>query len=149
MAYQNYMDNNDLFYLNHANKKVNDFKDDALEYKIKDKNDNLIVTISKQENEIIFNKIKDLLNNKIYDSCNYLKKLRDLDNFSSFNIKDQINIINNLIVAMSRNSEKSKLMSYYKEAGNAKLLITKDITKNNIKIIYESPTGLFVKKKKI
>lgn len=149
MAYQNYMDNNDLFYLNHVNKKVNDFKDDALEYKIKDKNDNLIVTISKQENEIIFNKIKDLLNNKIYDSCNYLKKLRDLDNLSSFNIKDQINIINNLIVAMSRNSEKSKLMSYYKEAGNAKLLITKDITKNNIKIIYESPTGLFVKKKKI
>ena len=149
MAYQNYMDNNDLFYLNHANKKVNDFKDDALEYKIKDKNDNLIVTISKQENEIIFNKIKDLLNNKIYDSCNYLRKLRDLDNFSSFNIKDQINIINNLIVAMSRNSEKSNLMSYYKEAGNAKLLITKDITKNNIKIIYESPTGLFVKKKKI
>lgn len=145
IAYQNYMDNNDLFYLNYANKKVNDFKDDALEYKIKDKNDNLIVTISKQENEIIFNKIKKIMNKKVYDSCSYIVRLRELNDFDKFSIKEQISILNNLLIALTRKIDNCKLPNYSISIFRPSINVTND----QITIIYESPTGLFVKKKKI
>ena len=118
-------------------------------YDYLNKNGEVILQISKDMNKKIFNTLIETANKPVYDSCNYIKRIRDLSNFETFNIKSQIEILNNIILTLSRNSEKSKLDSYYKEVGNALLRVSKDVTKNNITLLYESPTGLFVTKRKI
>lgn len=150
MAYQNYIDNNILYYLDKANKlSADSLKDDTITYDYLNKNGEVILQISKDMNKKIFNTLIETANKPVYDSCNYIKRIRDLSNFETFNIKSQIEILNNIILTLSRNSEKSKLDNYYKEVGNALLRVSKDVTKNNITLLYESPTGLFVTKRKI
>ena len=150
MAYQNYIDNNILYYLDKANKlSADSLKDDTITYDYLNKNGEVILQISKDMNKKIFNTLIETAKKPVYDSCNYIKRIRDLSNFETFNIKSQIEILNNIILTLSRNSEKSKLDNYYKEVGNALLRVSKDVTKNNITLLYESPTGLFVTKRKI
>lgn len=150
MAYQNYIDNNILYYLDKANKlSADSLKDDTITYDYLNKNGEVVLQISKDMNKKIFNTLIETAKKPVYDSCNYIKRIRDLSNFETFNIKSQIEILNNIILTLSRNSEKSKLDNYYKEVGNALLRVSKDVTKNNITLLYESPTGLFVTKRKI
>ena len=149
MAYQNYIDNNILYYLDKANKIIGNIENDASEYNYLNKNNEVILTISKKENQNIFNILKQISNKPIYDSCNYIKRIGNLSDFENFNMKEQIEILNNILITLSRNSEKSNLKKYYPSVGNAILLITKNVTSNNITLIYESPTGLFVTKRKV
>lgn len=150
MAYQNYLENNDLYYLSKATKLLDNLTEHDEYYEYRNKEGELILTITKEENENIFKRINLLLKQKVYDSCNYLVRIRDLPNFEEFNIKEQIEILNNLVSAMSRNADSNcKLKKYYSSAGNPILLVSKNITKNQVCLINESPTGLFTHQKKI
>ena len=68
-----------------------------------------------------------------------------LNDFDKFSIKEQISILNNLLIALTRKIDNCKLPNYSISIFRPSINVTND----QITIIYESPTGLFVKKKKI
>lgn len=153
MAYQNYISNDSLLYFNIAYKKINELPDDQDEIElVTDLRKKKKVVISKQENYKIFIELIYKTKNKVYDSCNYIVKLRDIDDkdtFMQFNLKEQITIIYELIKMLSRDAEASNLLNYYKSLSNGKLRLSKNITGKKMQLIYESPTGLYSYKKDI
>lgn len=153
MAYQNYLSNENIAYFNFAYKRINDLPEnlDSIEIK-KDRKEESNIIISKEKNYLVFQELINNANKKVYDSCNYIVKIRnisDKDFFMKFNLKEQIQIIFEVIKMFSRSSDLSKLLNFYKESSNGKLLISKNITDKKIKLIYESPTGLYTYKKDI
>lgn len=153
MAYQNYLSNENITYFNFANKIINNLPEnlDSIEIKKDRKEENNII-ISKEKNYLVFHELINNANKKVYDSCNYIVKIRNISNkdfFMKFNLKEQIQIIFELVKMLSRTSELSKLLNFYKESSNGKLRISKNITDKKIKLIYESPTGLYTYKKDI
>lgn len=153
MAYQNYISNENLLYFNITYRKINELPDNQDEIElITDLREKQKIVISKQKNYEVFSELISKTKNKVYDSCNYIVKLRDIDDkeiFMQFNLKNQITIIYELIRMLSRDAEASCLSTYYKSLSNGKLRLSKNITGKNIQLIYESPTGLYSYKKDI
>ena len=153
MAYQNYIDNDLLLYFNFAFKKIDQLSEDntILQQEIitnKYEEHNFIIT--KEKNKMIFDSLINNSFNKVYDSCNYIVKLRNLkddNSFNDFSLKKQIEVINQLIIYMSRNSDSSTLKNYFSNLSDGRLRPTKNITKKKIYLIHESPTGLYKYKK--
>ena len=146
-VYQHYMDNDYLLYLDAANKKESsiDISLDEQEIVKNRKGDKLL--ISKKINHEIFNSLLSDSKNSIYDTCNYINKFRETDItvFDSLNMKEQLDVINNVIMLLSRDNEKSKLdnKKFNNISSTPNMRPTNNITGTNISIIYESPTGLF------
>lgn len=146
MAYQNYLDNDYLNYLNKASKyiKLNLVQEGDIvkEIIINKKQDKFV--ISKEYNLSILNELINICNKKVYDSCNYIVKIRSvsIDKFISLSIKEQINIINQVIKCLSRKSEECNL-SIIDGPKTCMLRHTNNISNEDITLIYESPTGLF------
>lgn len=153
MAYQNYLDNDYLLYLQQAS-KVYEQIDTSLDYQefVKNlKNDKIIV--SKEKNLEIFMQLLANANKKVYDTTTYIVKLRTIqkDNFISSDMKEQLDILKNMILCLSRNNENCKFKKdlLKDDISNFMMIITNNITKQNITLIYESPTGLFSHEVKI
>jgi len=153
IAYQNYISNDSLLYFNIAYKRINDLPDNKDEIElVTDLRKKQKVVISKQKNYDIFNELISKTKNKVYDSCTYIVKLRDIDDkdaFMQFNLKDQITIIYELIKMLSRDAESSLLSTFFKQTYKGLLRPSKNITGKKVQLIYESPTGLYSYKKDI
>lgn len=147
MAYQNYVDNDYLIYLKLANKHIDNILDEnaSIQEISKNRKEEKMV-ISKEKNIEIFDSLINTAKKRIYDSCNYVVKLREIDRnvFAKLSIKDQINVINNIISTLSRTSEKSSFkISELNAPTNCLLRVTNNISGETITLIYESATGLF------
>lgn len=147
MAYQNYIDNDYLNYLNKTNKYIEQkVIDDSLDYQeiIKNK-DGKVFIVSKQKNIEIFNSLISVANKKVYDSCNYIVKLRELDQiiFYSLSLISQIKCLINFVLCLSRKSEQTNFIKELCGPTACKLCLSTNITGENITLIYESATGLF------
>ena len=152
MAFQNYIDNQDLAYLQKTQNKYNEINIDlpSQEFVLNRKGE--IFVISKKRNLEIFDKLIQSAKKEVYNTCNYIVAMRDLDRaiFESIDLKKQLNTLNTMINCLSRNNE---LCKFEKEFTNMpktfKFLPTMNITDKSITIIYESPTGLFSHEVKI
>ena len=145
MAYQNYVDNDILYYLDRSNKNIDklDVIDNAVEI-IKNRREEKFV-VSKQINGDIFESLINITKKDVYDTCNYIVKARDTDKevFMSLTLKEQIETLNNLIKMFSRDCESVKFDSKFSNASkNQKLLLSNNINEP-LQIVYESPTGLY------
>lgn len=152
MAHQNYIDNDILSYLNFANKHLSelDVKEDIVEIVKNKKNDKIL--ISKSINLDIFKTLVMISFNPVYDSCNYIVKARNTqeDVFIELNLKDQIETLTNFVSMYSRDCEAVKFNPVLENMSkNMKLLLSNNVTGQDICIIYESPTGLFSHEVKI
>lgn len=155
LAYQNYIDdksNNYSYYLSKAYKHldlIDQNKDecDVILNRFEKKN----LHITKEMNYQIFKKLVDNCKNVHYDSCNFLIKVRDIEDkqfFMAFDLRQQISIIFETIKLMSRSFKQSQLNNFYKGiTGDGRK--TNTITNNKIYIIHESPTGLYSRKELI
>lgn len=141
LAYQSYLDNDMLAYLQKANKykeQLKEYSDDVFEEQTS-RNGN-IINISKEENMKIFDEIIKIYRHKTFDKCNFIEKERnkDREEFYSKSLGYQIEELNNMIKLLSR-----------KGANNKFLRPTLDITNKKITLINESPTGLYSYKEEI
>lgn len=157
MAYQNYLDNDILVYLNKASHELekrlylnnNDLIQDSLILQT-NKNQEDFFTISKEKNMNILNELILTSKKDVYDTCNYIRKLREfpIKEFESLNLKQQIETLNTFIGLLSRNSESFSL-KHIKNLSSNCLRLSTNITSKNISLIFESPSGLFSKEEKI
>ena len=152
MAYQNYIDNDYLYYLHWANKHLEDLLDNQEKqtFIYNSKNDQFEVSTAK--NKEIFQYLLQKTKAKVYDTCNYIVKAREtnIEIFEQLTLKEQITMINLWIKMMSRDCEKVKFDARFTNFSNCLLRLSNNINpKDSITIIYESPTGLFKHEVKI
>lgn len=146
MAYQNYIDNDYLLYLDKANKKIEhiDITLDYQEFIVNKKEEKFVV--SKEQNIKIFDYIVKIAKKPVYDSCNYIVKLREINKevFTNLDVKQQIDTINNMIKCLSRNNEYAKFVSKeLTELNKPNFRVTNNITNEHVVLLYESASGLF------
>lgn len=146
MAYQNYIDNDILSYLQKANKYIDklDTKEKEVSITLNRKEETFIV--SKTINISIFSRLIEISKKEIYDSCNYIVKARisDINIFENLSLKLQVETLNDLVKMFSRDSESVKFnISLSNMASALNLRISNNISSQEISIIYESPTGLY------
>lgn len=153
MAYQNYIDNDYLYYLHWANKHLEDLLDNQEKqtFIYNSKNDQF--EVSKAKNKEIFQYLLQKTKAKVYDTCNYIVKAREtnIEIFEQLTLKEQIIMMNQWIKMMSRDCEKVKFDAKFTNLPKTRLLlVNKNLNpKDSITIIYESPTGLFKHEVKI
>ena len=152
MAYQNYLDNNYLVYLNKCLKKIDELDDEELtsqELTINKDGDKFL--IDKNHNLEIFKVIKEKYNNTIYDSIPYIVKSREMkeEKFKCISLKKQINSLINMIKILSRSNEQAKFETAFFENFTKVFLKTMTITNEKVYIINESPSGLFKGKEEL
>lgn len=147
MAYQNYLENEYLNYVNFASKELKNLDDsDLIEQEIIVNKNNEKKVVSKVKNLEIVKSLISISKKQIYDTCNYIVKIRDfeIDKFENLSLKKQINTINNLIKLFSRNNETATFENVFANVPTTpKLLLVMNFSGKKITLIYESPTGLF------
>lgn len=152
MAYQNYIDNDALVYLNKCLKKIDELDDkDKTEQEIIVNKDGDKLKITKEENLKIFKLIKEQYSKSIYNSITYIVKSRDIleDSFNNLSIKKQIDTLFNMIKILSRSNEDAKFDESLKNGGIKYYRISMNIDNNQIYIVNESPSGLFKGKEEL
>lgn len=152
MAYQNYIDNNIVLYLNKSLKLSDDLIDktiDSQTFIINNKGEKFI--ISKEKNKIIFDTIKERMFNKRYDECSYFEKAREMkfEIFNNLSLKEQISTLINMLKLLSCSTESVNINAEFKVEKRLLFVNSPDITKEEIYIVNESPSGLFKGKEEL
>lgn len=157
LIYQNYIDNELLSYFAKA-KTLIDIKDneanpEQIKQEIKTSRMGEPFIISKDKNFEVMKALYNNAMNKTYDTFKRIKELRNVDALEQFKeetLNNQLNIIFETIVLMTRNFCKSQINKYLKcITGDAANRHVRDITNNEIYIIHDSPSGLYSYKEKI
>lgn len=146
MSYQNYISNEYLLYLEKANKNLEILDDSLSQQEIIVNRKEEVFEFSKSKHLVIFDYLIETSKKNIYDSCNYIVKLRDMNRnvFIECSMKQQVDVLNNFIISLSRSSENSSFkVDRINAPNNCKMLLTNNITDSRITLIYESATGLF------
>ena len=152
MAYQNYIDNDILIYLNKANNHLNELNVSAKEILVTKNRKNEEFLISKEINRNIMEKLINIAKKQIYDSCNYIVKAREISIkvFEELTLKEQIETLKNCIQMFSRSCESVSFdLRFNNIPQKLNMRPTNNISNAKISIIYESPTGLFSHEVKI
>lgn len=153
MAYQNYLDNNYLIYLNKCLKKIDELDDEQLSSKeltINKDGDKFLV--DKNHNLEIFKAIKEQYNKTIYDSTSYIVRSREMkeEDFNTLSLKKQIDTLNNMIKMLSRSNEKAKFDKSLNNDGTNYYRVSMNVINNEkVYIVNESPSGLFKGKEEL
>lgn len=152
-AYQTYIDNDDLVYLKTANKYISELDVDIDKKTFfTHRKDEKGVTISKKKNQEIFLRLIKRSFDSHFDTITYMNKIRSLssnNSFNSLNLKEQVEILNEVIRFFSKKPQYFKLDKTRQKPLDCIYRISGNITPYNIGIIYESPTGLVSKKKMV
>ena len=152
MAYQNYIDNDALVYLNKCLKKTDELDDkDNTEQEIIVNKDGDKLKITKEENLKIFKLIKEQYSKPIYESTPYIAKSKEMpeDAFNNLSIKKQIDTLFNMIKILSRSNEDAKFDKSLNNGSSKCFLKVNTITYDKIYIVNESPSGLFKGKEEL
>lgn len=152
MAYQNYIDNDALVYLNKCLKKIDELDDkDKIEQEIIVNKDGDKLKITKEENLKIFKLIKEQYSKPIYESTPYIVKSKEMpeDAFSNLSLKNQIDTLFNMIKILSRSNEDAKFDESLKNSGTKYYRVSNNITNLDTYIVNESPSGLFKGKEEL
>lgn len=152
MAYQNYIDNDALVYLNKCLKKTDELDDkDKTEQEIIVNKDGDKLKITKEENLKIFKLIKEQYSKPIYESTPYIAKSKEMpeDAFNNLSIKKQIDTLFNMIKILSRSNEDAKFDKSLNNGSSKYFLKVNTITDDKIYIVNESPSGLFKGKEEL
>lgn len=162
LIYQNYIDNDLLYYFTKAKKLIdiedNEAHPEQLEQKIITSRNGKPFVISKEKNLEIMKALYNNAFNKVYDSSRTILDLRNdviLDIFESQTLSKQLEIILDSMIFMSRNYNSSELYNTKKYKCFEKLiktstnLVSKNISNNKIYLIHDSPSGLYSYKEKI
>lgn len=152
MAYQNYIDNDALVYLNKCLKKIDELDDkDKIEQEIIVNKDGDKLKITKEENLKIFKLIKEQYSKPIYESTPYIVKSKEMpeDAFNDLSLKNQIDTLFNMIKVLSRSCEDVKFDDSLLNNCKKNFRVSIDITKYKLYIINESPSGLFKGKEEL
>lgn len=152
MAYQNYIDNDALVYLNKCLKKTDELDDkDKTEQEIIVNKDGDKLKITKEENLKIFKLIKEQYSKPIYESTPYIAKSKEMpeDAFNNLSIKKQIDTLFNMIKILSRSNEDAKFDKSLNNGSSKCFLKVNTITDDKIYIVNESPSGLFKGKEEL
>ena len=152
LAYQSYLNNDLLCYFNKCDSlldSLSSFDGDIFETKVNKNGDSFVV--SKSKNIEIFNSIREIYDNYVFDGCNFIVKARNMDDnlFSNLTLYEQIVTIENMILILNRKSERAK---FDYRLGNAKanvFYVTHNIIDQDITLIFESPSGLYKHEEKI
>lgn len=153
MAYQNYLDNNYLIYLNKCLKKIDELDDEQLSSKeltINKDGDKFLV--DKNHNLEIFKAIKEQYNKTIYDSTSYIVRSREMkeEDFNTLSLKKQIDTLNNMIKMLSRSNEQAKFDKSLNNDGTNYYRVSMNVINNEkVYIVNESPSGLFKGKEEL
>lgn len=153
MAYQNYLDNNYLIYLNKCLKKIDELNDEQLtskELTINKDGDKFL--IDKNHNLEIFKAIKEQYNKTIYDSTSYIVRSREMkeEDFNTLSLKKQIDTLNNMIKMLSRSNEQAKFDKSLNNDGTNYYRVSMNVINNEkVYIVNESPSGLFKGKEEL
>lgn len=135
-------------YLSVLNKKIGDLggiSDDTYSF-FTDRDQKNRVVISKQTNLEVYKEILAIANSKKYDYCPMISNLRQaslLDEFQTKSLFEQAALILGTIKLYGRNSATAKLPANYFSKGVGAIL------GDDVKIIYESVTGLYSVQKSI
>lgn len=152
MAYQNYIDNDALVYLNKCLKKTDELDDkDKTEQEIIVNKDGDKLKITKEENLKIFKLIKEQYSKPVYESTPYIAKSKEMpeDAFNNLSIKKQIDTLFNMIKILSRSNEDAKFDKSLNNGSSKYFLKVNTITDDKIYIVNESPSGLFKGKEEL
>lgn len=152
MAYQNYLDNDYLIYLNKCLKKIDELDDGELtsqEFIVNKDGDKFL--IDKNHNLEIFKSIKEQYNKTIYDYTPYIVQSREMkeEDFNNLSLKKQIDTLLNMIKILSRSNEQAKFETAFFENFTKVFLKTMTITNEKVYIVNESPSGLFKGKEEL
>lgn len=152
MAYQNYIDNDALVYLNKCLKKIDELDDkDKIEQEIIVNKDGDKLRITKEENLKIFKLIKSNYYKPIYELTTYIVKSKEMteDAFNNLSLKKQIDTLFNMIKILSRSNEDAKFDESLKNSGTKYYRVSTNITNLDTYIVNESPSGLFKGKEEL
>ena len=148
MAYQLYLDNEFVNYLAFLSKKedrlnmLKDFDGSEFAFSLNRENKDPFV-VSKKQNIKIMKQLKEIANQTYFDGCNIIQTVRDIDNFETLSLYDQIESIFEAIKLFGRNARYSKF------SPNLFTKSKKSLFNEDISIINESITGLVSYKRKI
>lgn len=153
MAYQNYLDNNYLIYLNKCLKKIDELDDEQLSSKeLTINKDGNKFLVDKNHNLEIFKAIKEQYNKTIYDSTSYIVRSREMkeEDFNTLSLKKQIDTLNNMIKMLSRSNEQAKFDKSLNNDGTNYYRVSMNVINNEkVYIVNESPSGLFKGKEEL
>lgn len=153
MAYQNYLDNNYLIYLNKCLKKIDELDDEQLSSKeLTINKDGNKFLVDKNHNLEIFKAIKEQYNKTIYDSTSYIVRSREMkeEDFNTLSLKKQIDTLNNIIKMLSRSNEQAKFDKSLNNDGTNYYRVSMNVINNEkVYIVNESPSGLFKGKEEL
>lgn len=153
LAYQSYLDNELLDYVNKSlsiAEKIIDCNETSFSMKT-NKNDGCF-EVSKNKNMKVFMALKDIYAQSIFESCSFIVRARNMmcDKFESLTLYEQIMTIKNMIILLNRKSVNAKFNSVFAEMKTNLMRPSKNIkTGQNITLIYESPSGLYKHEEKI
>lgn len=153
LAYQSYLDNELLDYVNKSlsnAKKIIDCKEMAFSMKT-NKNDGCF-EVSKTKNMKVFIALKEIYAQSIFESCSFIVRARNMmrDTFANLTLYEQLMTIQNMIILLSRKSVNAKFNSAFADMKTNLMKPSKNLkTGQNITLIYESPSGLYKHEEKI
>lgn len=153
LAYQSYLDNELLDYVNKSlsnAKKIIDCKEMAFSMKT-NKNDGCF-EVSKTKNMKVFIALKEIYAQSIFESCSFIVRARNMmrDTFENLTLYEQLMTIQNMIILLSRKSVNAKFNSAFADMKTNLMKPSKNLkTGQNITLIYESPSGLYKHEEKI
>ncbi len=153
LAYQSYLDNELLDYVNKSlsnAKKIIDCKEMAFSMKT-NKNDGCF-EVSKTKNMKVFIALKEIYAQSIFQSCSFIVRARNMmrDTFENLTLYEQLMTIQNMIILLSRKSVNAKFNSVFADMKTNLMKPSKNLkTGQNITLIYESPSGLYKHEEKI
>lgn len=153
LAYQSYLDNELLDYVNKSlsiTEKIIDCNETSFSMKT-NKNDGCF-EVSKIKNMKVFMALKDIYAQSIFERCSFIVRARNMmcDTFESLTLYEQIMTIKNMIILLNRKSVNAKFNSAFAEMKTNLMRPSKNLkTGQNITLIYESPSGLYKHEEKI
>ncbi len=153
LAYQSYLDNELLDYVNKSlsiTEKIIDCNETSFSMKT-NKNDGCF-EVSKIKNMKVFMALKDIYAQSIFERCSFIVRARNMmcDTFESLTLYEQIMTIKNMIILLNRKSVNAKFNSAFSEMKTNLMRPSKNLkTGQNITLIYESPSGLYKHEEKI
>lgn len=141
IAYQLYVDNKHVLYLNFLCKDdrlktLENFEGDSYEF-ILNREENNSVIASKKRNKEIFTELVRIGSQPYFKSCNVVQSIKTVTNFDELNLYQQVNTLLEIIKLFGRDARYSKITPNMFTKSKQSLL------NEDIYLVNESVTGLF------